>query len=493
MSSRAPGGRSRPRAKSWRGGPAGAAPLPPPPPTPTPGPGPGPDTDSGLSSSDGELSSGDGTLSAASPTPSPPPRGQLRAHGCGASGGDGGGVGEFLGGAWEGAAGGAPSFDEDSDDDPIGAGRSLRAREQSRRQRTASYHEVDPEDSAELLEAGLGCLSDASDGDPSGDADGGPVTALVLGTPRKTRSWPLSKKTWRIVSELQEGERAEEEEEHLAAARERSLREERALSGRSSEAAASLRVLLLGDSGVGKTSLMLRYSEDKFAPSLLSTAGVDYKVRNLRLEGRRVRLQIWDTAGQEKFHVITRSYYKNAHGICLVYSVSDRQSFDNVRYWMANIKEHAKRNVRRVILANKSDLSHNQREVTTEMGEALAAESGDVFLETSALSGSNVAEAFEALAKLITEEQRNGANDDSSVTHILSRWRRGRRARLGRRSAKKDAEAAPSPNSVWATSRRGGRVWQGQDSHKRGANGGGGSGGGSLMPGAGDKEKCAIS
>ena len=84
-----------------------------------------------------------------------------------------------------------------------------------------------------------------------------------------------------------------------------------------------VKLLLLGDSGVGKTSLMLRYSEDKFSPMMVSTAGVDYKTASLDVEGRRVKCQIWDTAGQQRFHVITHSYYKNAHGIVLVYDVSE--------------------------------------------------------------------------------------------------------------------------------------------------------------------------
>ncbi|CAM9880082.1 unnamed protein product, partial [Ectocarpus sp. 12 AP-2014] len=90
-----------------------------------------------------------------------------------------------------------------------------------------------------------------------------------------------------------------------------------------------IRILLLGDSGVGKTSLMTRFSEDKFAPTLISTAGV----QTLDINGKRVRCQIWDTAGQERFHVITRTYYRGAHGIALAYDVTDDDSFKNVNYW----------------------------------------------------------------------------------------------------------------------------------------------------------------
>ncbi|CAN0149113.1 unnamed protein product, partial [Laminaria digitata] len=95
----------------------------------------------------------------------------------------------------------------------------------------------------------------------------------------------------------------------------------------------TIRILLLGDSGVGKTSLMTRFSEDKFAPTMISTAGVDFKVQTLDINGKRVRCQIWDTAGQERFHVITRAYIRGAHGIALAYDVTDDDSFKNVNYW----------------------------------------------------------------------------------------------------------------------------------------------------------------
>lgn len=119
-----------------------------------------------------------------------------------------------------------------------------------------------------------------------------------------------------------------------------------------------VKLLLLGDGGVGKTSLMLRYSEDKFSTSLLATAGVDYKTQFLEIESKRVKCQIWDTAGQQRFHTITQAYYKAAHGIVLIYDVSDatESSFNNVRYWMENITKHANVDCPRILIGNKVDV-----------------------------------------------------------------------------------------------------------------------------------------
>lgn len=119
-----------------------------------------------------------------------------------------------------------------------------------------------------------------------------------------------------------------------------------------------VKLLMLGDSGVGKTSLMLRFSDDSFSKETIATAGVDYKTAFLDMDGFVVKCQIWDTAGQQRFHVITHSYYKNAHGIVLVYDVSDptEASFKNVQYWMENIQKHANPSTRKMLLGNKCDV-----------------------------------------------------------------------------------------------------------------------------------------
>ena len=165
-----------------------------------------------------------------------------------------------------------------------------------------------------------------------------------------------------------------------------------------------IKLLLLGDSGVGKTSVMLRYADDKFSANLIATAGVDFKIKYMTVAGKRVKCQIWDTAGQERFHVITRSYYKGAHGIVLVYDVTDAKTFKNVGYWMNNIQQHAKSGVARVLLGNKVDLA-DKRQTPTEEGQAKADEYGMPFYETSAKSGVKIDDALRTVVKEIVQRQ----------------------------------------------------------------------------------------
>jgi len=162
------------------------------------------------------------------------------------------------------------------------------------------------------------------------------------------------------------------------------------------------KVLLLGDAGVGKTSLMLRFSEDVFNKTYISTIGVDFKLRTIEVDGKRVRLQVWDTAGQERFHAISVSYYRTAVGIMLVYDISRRRSFENIAKWLRNIDEHAKEDVIKLLVGNKCDLL-GPRDVKREEGEKLAQEYDMSFFETSAKENESIEDAFECIAKEIME------------------------------------------------------------------------------------------
>ena len=108
-----------------------------------------------------------------------------------------------------------------------------------------------------------------------------------------------------------------------------------------------IKLLMIGDSAVGKTSLLLRYANDTFSSTFITTIGIDFKIKTVDLDGRRVKLQIWDTAGQEQFRTITRSYFRGAQGIVLVYDITDRRTFNSVRSWMAQITDHADQQVAR--------------------------------------------------------------------------------------------------------------------------------------------------
>ncbi|XP_077423244.1 ras-related protein Rab-8B [Vanacampus margaritifer] len=153
------------------------------------------------------------------------------------------------------------------------------------------------------------------------------------------------------------------------------------------------KLLLIGDSGVGKTCLLFRFSEDSFNTTFISTIGIDFKIRTIELDGKRVKLQIWDTAGQERFRTITTAYYRGAMGIMLVYDITNEKSFENIKNWIRNIEEHATSDVEKMILGNKCDMS-DMRQVSKDRGEKLAIDYGVKFLETSAKTSLNVEEAF---------------------------------------------------------------------------------------------------
>lgn len=161
-----------------------------------------------------------------------------------------------------------------------------------------------------------------------------------------------------------------------------------------------IKLLLIGDSGVGKSCLLLRFSDDSFTTSFITTIGIDFKIKTIELDGKRIKLQIWDTAGQERFRTITTAYYRGAMGILLVYDVTDEQSFANIRNWIRNIEQHAADNVDKVLIGNKCDMV-NDKVVETAKGKALADEYGVKFFETSAKMNTNVTESFTSIAKAI--------------------------------------------------------------------------------------------
>ncbi|XP_041600368.1 ras-related protein Rab-13 isoform X2 [Vulpes lagopus] len=150
------------------------------------------------------------------------------------------------------------------------------------------------------------------------------------------------------------------------------------------------KLLLIGDSGVGKTCLIIRFAEDSFNNTYISTIGIDFKIRTVDVEGKKIKLQVWDTAGQERFKTITTAYYRGAMGIILVYDITDEKSFENIQNWMKSIKENASAGVERLLLGNKCDMEAKRK---------LAREHGIRFFETSAKSSTNVDEAFSSLAR----------------------------------------------------------------------------------------------
>ena len=166
------------------------------------------------------------------------------------------------------------------------------------------------------------------------------------------------------------------------------------------------KLLLIGDSGVGKSCLLLRFADDTYTESYISTIGVDFKIRTIELDGKTIKLQIWDTAGQERFRTITSSYYRGAHGIIVVYDVTDSESFNNVKQWLHEIDRYACENVNKLLVGNKIDLSAPKRVVTTEQGKEFADSLKIEFLETSAKTAVNVENAFMTMAGQIKSRMK---------------------------------------------------------------------------------------
>ncbi len=163
------------------------------------------------------------------------------------------------------------------------------------------------------------------------------------------------------------------------------------------------KILLLGDSSVGKTCFLMRYTDNTFQEIHMSTIGLDYKLKNVQLDdGKMVKIQIWDTAGQDRFRSITKNYYKGAHGIIVMYDVTNRRSFDNVKNWVEQIREEVSNKVSIILVGNKID-DVDGRKVTTEEGQKMAEECGLSFFECSAKSGDNIDHTFNELVKKTVE------------------------------------------------------------------------------------------
>lgn len=160
------------------------------------------------------------------------------------------------------------------------------------------------------------------------------------------------------------------------------------------------KLLLIGDSGVGKSCLLLRFADDTYTESYISTIGVDFKIRTIDLDGKTIKLQIWDTAGQERFRTITSSYYRGAHGIIVVYDTTDLESFNNVKQWLHEIDRYASDNVNKLLVGNKSDLT-SKRAVSFDQAKEFADSLGIEFIETSAKNATNVEKAFLMMASQI--------------------------------------------------------------------------------------------
>ena len=174
--------------------------------------------------------------------------------------------------------------------------------------------------------------------------------------------------------------------------------------------------IIIGDTGVGKSCLLLQFTDKRFTPIHDLTIGVEFGARIVTIEDTQLKLQIWDTAGQESFRSITRSYYRGAAGALLVYDITRKDTFAHLESWLEDARQHSHSNMTIILVGNKADLEH-RREVPREQGEAFAKQHGLLFIETSAKDNLNVDEAFMETAKMIYEKVKEGALDLNSEQH----------------------------------------------------------------------------
>ncbi|XP_065323998.1 ras-related protein Rab-37-like isoform X2 [Gordionus sp. m RMFG-2023] len=199
--------------------------------------------------------------------------------------------------------------------------------------------------------------------------------------------------------------------------------------------------MLLGDSGVGKTCLLVRFKEGSFlGGNFMTTVGIDFRAKKncrshnlilvkymsktIEVENEKVKLQIWDTAGQERYRSITHAYYRDAHALLLLYDVSCKSSFDNIRAWLIEIKQYASPEVVLLLLANKSDVSSSFRKVNKDDGIRIAKENNVYFMEVSAKTGYNVQDAFLFVAKCLLNKSRDPTSHINMLPHLHNKSRK---------------------------------------------------------------------
>ncbi|CAN1123155.1 Ras-related protein Rab11D [Linum perenne] len=178
-----------------------------------------------------------------------------------------------------------------------------------------------------------------------------------------------------------------------------------------------LKLVLIGDSGVGKSNLLSRFTKNEFNLESKSTIGVEFATKSMNLDGKVIKAQIWDTAGQERYRAITSAYYRGAVGALLVYDVTRRSTFENVARWLKELRDHTDPNIVVMLIGNKSDLRHLVA-VQTEDAKAYAERESMYFMETSALTATNVESAFTEVMtqiyKIVSKRVVDGTNDGTT-------------------------------------------------------------------------------
>ena len=180
------------------------------------------------------------------------------------------------------------------------------------------------------------------------------------------------------------------------------------------------KLLIVGNSSVGKSAILLRFADDKYDESYVSTIGIDFKVRSIDIDGKRVKMQIWDTAGQEKFRTIGTAYYRNTHGVILVYDVTSKESFLSIERWLQEIKKNCANTIYKIVLVGNKDDNPNLKKISTEEASEFAMEMGIPLFETSAKENINVEELFYAIDKMMldTKNTKSLARQKDDATRV---------------------------------------------------------------------------
>jgi small GTP-binding protein len=176
----------------------------------------------------------------------------------------------------------------------------------------------------------------------------------------------------------------------------------------------SLKLVIVGDSGVGKTCILLRYVRNVFDPDTQTTLGVEFMTKIVETEKHRIQLQLWDTAGQELFRSVTRGYYRGAAGAFVVFDLTNHETFDHITRWLCDVREVARSDVVSLLIGNKLDLEE-RRDVTREEAEKVAQANKMLYFETSAKTGQQLAEAINAIIAVIEKYVADGAYDVTST------------------------------------------------------------------------------
>ena len=175
-----------------------------------------------------------------------------------------------------------------------------------------------------------------------------------------------------------------------------------------------VKVILIGDSGVGKTNIMSKFLKDQFMEESKATIGVEFGSKLFNHEGHKIKAQIWDTAGQEKYKAITGAYYKGSKGALVVYDITQKKTFENIEKWVNDLKAAGDPKITIILIGNKNDLD-DKRQVSKDQGEEKARSFGCAFLETSAYSGDNIDKAFNYMVKEIYEKFSNDSTGEDEL------------------------------------------------------------------------------